>query len=357
MATMYRPKSGQETDGEKLLYDKFKSMLPDDYLVWHNQIPPQKDREIDFLVLHPTFGLWVIEVKDWVVDQLIEVDTDTVVLEKRGIFGLGRQTKERNPLRQARENRIALKEAFQKHKVLTHADGPHLGKLLVPLNSFAVMTNISRDDLNRAELSEIMAANRVWTKDFVTDEYASDGDWEKKLLDTRETKFQCRLDLGQINAIKRCIGVAVVVAPGFNKNASSEGVGTLDEHQSQLVEQSIDQQVTIEGPAGSGKSIVLLKRALHIHNEYVRQRLQDLPFAFKDFPFCLNAPSLYIERNLKPTEPLLRLGYRFLIGTPIMYRISYIWHHFLLPHGGINGMNVTRPKSISAKKHKADSPA
>ena len=74
MAKMYTQLNGSETDGEKLLYNKFKNSLEDSFLVWHNIVLPGKGRELDFIILHPTYGLWVVEVKDWVLSQITDVE-------------------------------------------------------------------------------------------------------------------------------------------------------------------------------------------------------------------------------------------------------------------------------------------
>ena len=277
MAQMYNPKNGKETRGESLVYDKFKSLLPDDYLVLHNQIMPGKDREIDFIAIHPTFGVWVIEVKDWAMDQVRVIDTDQIELKKGGLLGLGRTSIERNPLKQARDNLIYLKESFQKHTNLLHQEGDHKGKLLVPINSFAIFANISRAEIEQSGVSDFFPVNKVWTKDLLEDPYIQEDQFERALRDAREVKFQCNLSDTQLNSIKRCAGVAAVVpnisSPDDGSSTTDEDIGTLDEYQNRLIRSKLESQIAIEGPAGSGKSIVLLQRAIHIHREFPHWRI------------------------------------------------------------------------------------
>lgn len=257
MATPYTELSGKENPGEKFIYNKFKSKLPDDYLLWHSKLSPIIKREIDFIVFHPNYGVWVIEVKDWVADQILEVGD-----EKCRINRGGQEEIDDNPLRQAWNNMNLLKDALKKTKSLKHQSGNHLGKFLMPVNYLAIFTNISSSDIQSLGVVNIWGGKQVWTSDFVKDPYVGDDAWEKKLIASREYAFECDLNVTQMNDVKDIIGVPKVVSP-----MSREVVGTLDDYQERLVRQDINQQILIEGPAGSGKSIVLLKRAIHIHEE------------------------------------------------------------------------------------------
>lgn len=263
MGTPYREKDGNETPGESFLYDKFKNLLADDYLFWHNQYPQSRSCEIDFVILQPTLGIWVVEVKDWVIDQIAKADSHDVEIRKKGFFG--GITKARTPLTQADENRFSLIRDLERFSVLKHADGRHQGKLSVPSHSLAILTNITRAELEEKGLSELFPVGRVWTKDFVRDPDGDQTAWEKALADARQVRFQCDLAGAALHAVKAAIGVAVVVPVAAKPETT---VATLDDHQSRLVEYGVDKQVMIEGPAGSGKSLVLLNRAIHIQRTH-----------------------------------------------------------------------------------------
>jgi hypothetical protein len=277
---MYNPKNGKETKGESFVYDKFKSLLPEDYFVFHNQIlrGEETECEVDFIAIHSTFGVWVIEVKDWAIGQMKVIDNDKIELKKRGLLGLLKTKIERHPLKQARDDLIYLKVSSQKYNNLLHKEGSHKGNLLFPINSFAIFTNISREEIEKSNYSVFFPPNRIWTRDFLENPYLQEDQFERALHDSRVLKFQCNLDNGQINSIKRSIGVAEVVPiiPSLStvdSEKDSEDIGTLDEYQNRLVRHKIESQIAIEGPAGSGKSIVLLQRAIHIHKEFPEWRI------------------------------------------------------------------------------------
>lgn len=51
------------SQGEKTLFSILRDNLPDDFFVWYE--PGVESYYPDFLILSPTFGLLIIEVKGW----------------------------------------------------------------------------------------------------------------------------------------------------------------------------------------------------------------------------------------------------------------------------------------------------
>ncbi len=87
-----------KTPGEGTVYHFLKSLaLPDeDFLAWYS--PDINKREPDFILLSPDCGLIVLEVKDWVIDQIISADPKEAVLRING-----KQETRKQPLAQAQE--------------------------------------------------------------------------------------------------------------------------------------------------------------------------------------------------------------------------------------------------------------
>lgn len=254
MATMYSELRGNETEGEKLVFTKLRNKLPDEYMVWHSIT---KKQEMDFIILHPVYGIWIVEVKDWFSSQILSAgEKNFYIVEK------GQEIEKPNPFYQAKQNSYYIKELLEKHQELKQTRRPHIGKLILPINAFAVFVNINASEFKEKGLGTYIAPQRVWLKDFIEDPYADDREREKILLATRDVAFECNLNHSLINLIKSEIGV-----PKVYDVTTGNNTGTLDNHQTNLVNFDINKQVAIEGPAGSGKSIVLLKRALYIHEK------------------------------------------------------------------------------------------
>ena len=261
MAICYTELTGKETPGEKTVYNTLQSRLDDDYMMWHNVIIPGLNREIDFIILNPSYGIWVIEVKDWLIDQIQSVEVQKIKLKKR--FG----TKSvQNPIYQARNCWIHLKEKLGKIDVLTHQDGEHQGNLLMPINYLVIFTNITAPELIEKELEETFFSDITITRNMIESQ-VDDSEWQSQFNNKRTIRFVVNngLNIEQINSIKRAIGTIDV---DVRDASATEPVGTLDYMQQRLIKWRIDGQAVIEGPAGSGKSIVLIKRALYIKQKH-----------------------------------------------------------------------------------------
>jgi len=82
--SLTRETLGRMTAGEKRLAERLRTLLEDDYLVWHD-IPVGKTRRYpDFVVLHPGRGILFLEVKDWKRDKLQKISKTNVELLTAG---------------------------------------------------------------------------------------------------------------------------------------------------------------------------------------------------------------------------------------------------------------------------------
>jgi hypothetical protein len=258
MAIMYSELTGSETQGEKALYNRFKNKLSDEFLIWHNYVFHSKSVETDFIIFHPSYGIWTIEVKDWLISQIEEINSNDCKINKDGkIVNLG------NPFHQSRNCWKVLKELLENKTELLHKNGIHMGKLIIPINYAVAFYNITEKDIRDRNYENILPLNKLITADMIKGEGISEKEWEKKILSLREKDFDFELSLEQINTIKAVLGTNVV-----KDGLSGLMTGTLDDYQEKLVKDKIERQIVIEGPAGSGKSIVLLKRAILIKKTY-----------------------------------------------------------------------------------------
>ncbi|GJQ22118.1 MAG: hypothetical protein HBSIN02_24730 [Bacteroidia bacterium] len=258
MAIMYTELTGNETSGEKALYTRLKNKLSDEYSVWHNLVLHSKSIEVDFVIFHPSHGIWCIEIKDWVISQIRQASSADCLIDKEG-----KLTNYPHPLIQARKSWIALKQLFESNGELLHSDGIHKGKMVFPLNYGGAFFNIYESDITSSPHASFFPTRKFITADLLKGEAISETQWERKFLLLREKDFSFELSPSQINAIKAALGTNVVI-----DTQTKQVAGTFDDYQEKLVKYKIEKQIVIEGPAGSGKSVVLLKRALHIKNTY-----------------------------------------------------------------------------------------
>ena len=85
MATMFPARCESfATAGEEAVYRFLeKGARPDgDFLAWYS--PDIEDREPDFILLSPDCGLVVLEVKDWLASQILELNPKEALLQIAG---------------------------------------------------------------------------------------------------------------------------------------------------------------------------------------------------------------------------------------------------------------------------------
>jgi superfamily I DNA/RNA helicase len=98
MALMMGPLRPNHTKGEEIVFDALRRYLSNEYQVWP-ELPVQGDAERqhpDFVLLHPMWGIIVLEVKDYV--QILSADPYGITFRRRD----GTEGSEKNPLNQAK---------------------------------------------------------------------------------------------------------------------------------------------------------------------------------------------------------------------------------------------------------------
>ncbi len=68
------------TGGERRLAQRLENKLEDDWLLWYDVPLGPRNVHPDFVVFNPRRGLLVLEVKDWRLDTIQEIDRQSVSL-------------------------------------------------------------------------------------------------------------------------------------------------------------------------------------------------------------------------------------------------------------------------------------
>ena len=77
---------GKMQAGEKRFARRLEALLEDDYLCWYELPVGKRQRYTDFIILHPGRGLLLLEVKDWKVDSIRDINRVSVsLLTNKGI--------------------------------------------------------------------------------------------------------------------------------------------------------------------------------------------------------------------------------------------------------------------------------
>ncbi|MBE9112603.1 NERD domain-containing protein [Nodosilinea sp. LEGE 07298] len=274
----------KSSEGEKALFNVLKTKLSEDFTVWYE---PRLQGNLypDFTILSPTFGLLIIEVKGWFAGNVIEAGEQFFRVK-------GRQGIEshQSPLRQAHGYFCTAAERFKGYPILRNPDGNYEGKLVFPVGTAAVMSNITEPQAHEEHIYNFLQQPQVAYRDELLEwENYSPEMLVQRLRDMFKVYFDFpTLTADQVNTIKGCLHPETViktkpagpqsVPSGVALPEGSTAVVPLDLDQERLARNMKDGHRLISGVAGSGKTLILLARAKVLANRLLDQRILILCF-------------------------------------------------------------------------------
>ena len=272
------------SQGEQRLFHVLKTKLPEDFTIWYE---PRLQGNLypDFTILSPSFGLLIIEVKGWFAGNIVEAGEQFFrVKGKQGIES------HQSPLRQAHGYFCTAAERFKGYPILRNPDGNYEGKLVFPVGTAAVMSNINEPQAQEENLYNFLQQPQVAYRDELLEwESFSPAMLVQRLRDMFKVYFDFpTLTVDQVNTIKGCLHPETVirekpvttgsVPEGVELPVGSSVVVPLDLDQERLARNMKDGHRLISGVAGSGKTLILLARAKVLANRLLDQRILILCF-------------------------------------------------------------------------------
>lgn len=255
--------------GERRFAQRLESKLEDDYLLWYDVAIGQAVKHPDFIVLHPQRGLLILEVKDWKRDTIRSATRQSFeLLTDAGIKHVI------NPLEQARQYAQAIVNVLQKDPQLTISSDKLAGHLLFPWSYGVVLANISRKQFEEGQLDQVIEPSHVICQDEMV-ESADAEHFQQRLWGMFHVKFKGALSLPQLDRIRWHMFPEVRISKAatgdlFGSNDNSEDVEipdllrVMDLQQEQLARSLGAGHRVIHGVAGSGKTLILGYRAMHL---------------------------------------------------------------------------------------------
>lgn len=280
MARFLNPIGAGATPGERRLAERLRTFLEDDYLCWYN-VPVGPVRQYpDFIVLHPGRGIWVLEVKDWKLDQLRMIGSVDVEL----ITPEGAVKTLANPLEQARQYCMTVVNKLSTDPQLQDPSARYRGKICFPYAYAAVLANITRQQLNEVltphEQDQVLPSRLIICKDEMTESIPADR-FQERLWGMFHYSFGKPLSLPQIERVRWHLFPEIRIASAQRdfleeaKKADAEElvpeiIQVMDLAQEQIARSLGGGHRVIHGVAGSGKTLILGYRCLHLASELRR---------------------------------------------------------------------------------------
>jgi hypothetical protein len=128
------------TPGERRFGSRLRDLLEEDYLCWHNVPVGPLRQNPDFILLHPTRGLLIFEVKDGKLDTLRAISKQSVEI----ITPEGSIKTLPNPLDQARDYCMNVVNLLSTDPQLQDPNARYRGKICFPYGHTVALTNIKR---------------------------------------------------------------------------------------------------------------------------------------------------------------------------------------------------------------------
>ncbi len=254
-----------DSRGELRLAERLKDFLEENACIWHNLPMGPRGRHPDFVIVHPSNGLLVLEVKDWRLDTIAGANKSEVeLITSRGLV------KEVSPFEQARRYMFDVVQQIQKDGQLLFPSGHAFqGKAIVPFGYGVVFTNITRKQFAQTNLSEVFPEDRCVFKDEMT-ESADAEVFRERLWEMVPQRLGPALTLPEFDRLRallfpeiriRQIGLPLEAKPSIQEDRT---LAVMDLHQEQVARGLGDGHRIIRGVAGSGKTLILAFRAEYL---------------------------------------------------------------------------------------------
>lgn len=250
--------------GERRFAERLEQKLDDDYTIWYDVRIAAMQNYPDFVILHPQYGVLVLEVKDWKPATILKAAPGE--WEIQGTHG---PKKVLDPLEQARRYTVDILRALERDAELVYPEGHAFqGKLRCPWAFGVVFPNISRKQFMDGELDKVLKPELVICSDDMTE--AADGEgFQQRLRHIFRFKFPNRLTQQQVDRL-RWILFPEIRIPGKQQELFGDELelpdimAVMDIQQEQLARSLGDGHRVIHGVAGSGKTMILGYRAEYL---------------------------------------------------------------------------------------------
>ena len=253
------------TTGERRLAERLEQKLGSNYLVWYDVPVGPKRLHPDFIVLHPRRGLLVLEVKDWKLDDIRQAGKLSFEVAPEGV-----PRSVINPLEQARQYAHQMVAALTQDPQLVQDEGKWQGMLRFPWSYGLVLTHITRRQFVTAELDCVIDSQRVICCDEMT-ENVDPQTLKSRLWNMFPALMHGMLSIPNIDRVRWILFPEVRVDADADMQVSldipldlPDTMKVLDIQQERLSRCLDDGHRVIHGVAGSGKTLILARRAVQL---------------------------------------------------------------------------------------------
>lgn len=255
--------------GERRVARRLLSHLEDDYICWYEQPVGLRPKYTDFVILHPNRGLLLLEVKDWKLETIQRINKESIeLITNNGLKSVA------NPHAQARQCAYRLVKQLEHDKQLVRPAGRYRGNLVMPYGYGVVLSSITRKQFQETSLGEVLPESQTICKDEMAESVDVEG-FQKRLWDMFNDCFTSVLTQPQIDRVRWHMfpEIRINVDRQLELGETEEEknvfevpdiVRVMDLQQEKIARGLGDGHRVIHGVAGSGKTMILGYRCMHL---------------------------------------------------------------------------------------------
>lgn len=251
------------TSGERRILEKVKTLYSREHHEAYLYVQPRiKNLEPDFILIDSVKGVSIIEVKDWSISYLEEMNRRQVQL--RG------GEKVDNPIFKCNQYYRAANGLFSMEDCLLADDGT----LTFKLYANVIFTNLKTTDITENELDQFL--NQTPSNYITSNEIAS---LSIDCLFNHDTDYA---PIENMTAIRTLIFPEIKITSSKSevqqKFETQELIQALDVEQERFAKRLPYGHYMVTGVPGSGKTVVLLARAIHLIREHPEWQVRILTY-------------------------------------------------------------------------------
>lgn len=257
-----------DNPGERLVLAQLRRCLTDDYIVWHDLPVGPLQRQPDFVVFNPRRGVLVLEVKHWRLASVGKANKAQVtLLQADGPKPC------KHPEVQARECALQINNVLERDPQLKQTAGRYAGRCAVPYGWGVALSNIRRAEVAGSDFEQVFPASRTLLRDELLEDTSPEA-FQERLWGLFTTFVPAALTLPQQDRVRWHLFPEIRVsnlsaaqkeaADKAGKFAIPDLMQVMDLNQEQAARSLGEGHRVIHGPAGSGKTMLLVFRAQHL---------------------------------------------------------------------------------------------
>ncbi len=257
-----------DNPGERLVLAQLRRCLTDDYIVWHDLPVGPLQRQPDFVVFNPRRGVLVLEVKHWRLASVGKANKAQVtLLQADGPKSC------KHPEVQARECALQINNVLERDPQLKQTAGRYAGRCAVPYGWGVALSNIRRAEVAGSDFEQVFPASRTLLRDELLEDTSPEA-FQERLWGLFTAFVPAALTLPQQDRVRWHLFPEIRVsnlsaaqkeaADKAGKFAIPDLMQVMDLNQEQAARTLGEGHRVIHGPAGSGKTMLLVFRAQHL---------------------------------------------------------------------------------------------